>query len=453
MEILAVVFGLAAVAGFGAAAWLWAERARLRRDVARAGEEHARLAAGLERAAGEARTAQEEAIALRERLGAFERREHEERERLATLQKQFQDTFDALASRALRSSNEEFMKLAKQTFATEQEKARGDLEARRKAVEDLVKPIGETLRKTDEKITQIDRARAEAFASLQEQLRFTNEASVSLRNTTSELVNALRKPQVRGRYGEVQLERVVELAGMRDYCDFSTQTSARDDEGRLLRPDMIVRLPNDRVIAIDAKTNIDAYLDAMHAANPEEQEAHLARFARHVFDQAQALSRKDYWKQFDGAHEFVVMFIPGDQFIDAALQRQPRLLDVAMEQGVILASPSTLIGLMRAVAVGWREKRLSDSAQELFGLGRELHARAQVMFGHVTGVGQSINQLLGRYNQLVGSIDSRLVPTLRRFEEQGASSGTAIKALDQVDGAARTLQSGTESPTENPETI
>lgn len=434
MAALAAVFAVLFVLAAAACAGLLLDR---KRAGARFDAERVR-----------AEEALREAIALRERLAAHESRQGDEAKRYEELHKRFQDTFDALARRALNTNSEDFLKLAKETFAAEHEKAKGDLEARRKAVDDLLKPIGDTLKKTDEKLGHIEKTRAEAFAALNEQLRFTNEASARLRDKTDDLVNALRKPQVSGRYGEIQLERVVELAGMRGYCDFDTQASVRDDQGNLLRPDMIVRLPNDRVIAIDAKTNIEAYLDAIHAANPEDAERHLERFARHVYDQALALAKKDYWKRTDGAPEFdfVVMFIPGDQFIDAALQRQPRLLDAAMEHGVVLASPSTLVGLLRAVHVGWREKGLTDSAQELFTLGSELHERARVMLNYVSKVGGSIDQLLRNYNALVGSIDGRLVPTLRRFESSGAASGKPIDELNEIDGTPRTLRSAALPP-------
>lgn len=230
---------------------------------------------------------------------------------------------------------------------------------------------------------------------------------------------------------------------MTSYCDFNEQFSQRDDEGNLLRPDMVVTLPNERVIVVDAKANINAYIDAVNAPTDEIREEQLQRFARHTFEQVKKLSDKKYWSLFDGkSAEFVVMFVPGDHFIDAALSRRPDLLDVAAQQGVILASPSTLIGLLRAVAVGWREHALTEQAAELFELGKELHDRAATAFEHAGKLGDSIRQAVERYNRLVGSIDSRMMPTLKKFEDAGAKSGKSLDTPKRVEGTPRELASG-----------
>jgi DNA recombination protein RmuC len=230
---------------------------------------------------------------------------------------------------------------------------------------------------------------------------------------------------------------VVELAGMKNYCDFTPQASQRDEEGKLARPDLIVRLPNGRVVAIDAKTNVDAYLDALDAKTPEQAEQHLDRYAETVMLQAQKLARKAYWTSFDASPEFVVMFIPGDQLVDAALERRPELIEYAAERNVVIASPSTLIGLLRAVHVGWREKNLSESATELFELGRELHQRAATVLEHAAIVGESIERARKAYNDFVGSIHSRLVPTLRRFEERDARSAKELPSVRAIEGETR----------------
>lgn len=365
-------------------------------------------------------------------------------------QSQMREAFKSLASDELRSTSDEFLKIAKQTFAAEQEKAKGELEQRKQAVDSLVKPLHEKLEKTGETLNKIEQSRIEAYAKLAQQTQDVLKSSSELRTETSKLVQALRKPQVRGRYGEIQLERVVELAGMRDYCDFTTQASMTSSEGAKLRPDMVVRLPNKRLIAIDAKTNIEAYLDAIEAESIDDAERHLDRFARHVADQAQALAKKEYGAQFEHSPEFVVMFIPGDQFIDAALQRRPDLLDLAADQRVIIASPSTLIGLLRAVHVGWREKSLSDSAHELFKLGKELHERAVTALESAASVGKAIDAAKERYNKFVGSVDRRLMPTLRKFEEKGAASSKSLADLSELEGDTRTIQS-LPSSTESPE--
>lgn len=346
---------------------------------------------------------------------------------------QARTSFQALAGEALRHSNEEFMRLAQTAFAVQRNEATAELEKRRLAVDQLIAPVAKALEKTHQSLEQVGRD----HAGLREQVLKMSQSNLELRSETGKLVQALRKPNVRGRYGEVQLERVVEVSGMKSYCDFTAQSSLRDEEGKLTRPDLIVKLPNGRVVAIDAKMNVDAYLDALDAKTPEEVEAHLERYAENVMLQAQKLARKSYWTSFDASPEFVVMFIPGDQLVDAALERRPELIEYAAERNVVIASPATLIGLLRAVHVGWREKNLSDSAQELFALGRELHQRAATVLEHAAVVGESIERARKSYNDFVGSIHSRLVPTLRRFEERDARSAKDLPALRAIEGETR----------------
>jgi DNA recombination protein RmuC len=342
-------------------------------------------------------------------------------------------SFQALAADALRASNEEFMRLAQTAFAVQRTEATAELERRRLAVDQLIAPVAKALEKTHQSLEQVGRD----HAGLREQVLSMSQSNQELRSETGKLVQALRKPNVRGRYGEVQLERVVEVAGMKSYCDFTPQSSQRDEEGKLSRPDLIVKLPNGRVVAIDAKMNVDAYLDALDAKTPEEAEEHLERYAENVMLQAQKLARKSYWTSFDASPEFVVMFIPGDQLVDAALERRPELIEYAAERNVVIASPATLIGLLRAVHIGWREKNLSESAQELFELGRELHGRAASVLEHAAVVGESIERARKSYNEFVGSIHSRLVPTLRRFEERDARSSKDLPLLRPIEGETR----------------
>jgi DNA recombination protein RmuC len=342
-------------------------------------------------------------------------------------------SFQALAGEALRTSNEEFLRLAQTAFAAQRSEAAAELERRAAAVDALIGPVAKALEKTHQSLEQVGRD----HAGLREQVVNMSQSNLELRSETGKLVQALRKPTVRGRYGEVQLERVVELAGMKNYCDITPQASQRDEDGKLTRPDLIVRLPNGRVVAIDAKTNVDAYLDALDAKTPEEAERHLDRYAETVMLQAQKLARKAYWTSFDASPEFVVMFIPGDQLVDAALERRPELIEYAAERNVVIASPSTLIGLLRAVHVGWRERNLSDSAAELFELGRELHQRAAIVLEHAAIVGESIERARKSYNDFVGSIHSRLVPTLRRFEERDARSAKELPNVRPIEGETR----------------
>lgn len=356
-------------------------------------------------------------------------------------EQQLRSTFTALAGEALSAAKQDFLQLAGKQFEADRQRASAELDQRRAAVDQLVKPIADTLKKADEKLEKLERERVGAYHSLLEQVKGMGETGAALRQETARLVQALRAPQVRGRYGEIQLQRVVELAGLREYCDFDLQCTTRDGDGRALRPDMVVRLPNERVIAVDAKTSLDAYLDALEATDPERQEQALERFARHVLEQANGLANKRYWDQFEHGPEFVVMFIPGDQFVDAALARKPELLDLAAQSRVVIASPSTLIGLLRAVHVGWREKDLSDSAEELFGLGRELHERMSVVMGHAQTLGKAIQQAAGAYDKFVGSVDRRMMPTLRRFEEKGAKSARDVPELKELNVTVRSVES------------
>ncbi len=376
--------------------------------------------------------AREHLARAEERLSAATQREIDEKQRIEALREQFRDTFSTLAAGALDANTKRFLDLARETFGADQHKRQAALDA-------IVKPVAETLKKTDEKLAEIEKSRAAAYAGLSEQIRHAADSSAALRTETARLAQALRKPQVRGRYGEIQLQRVVELAGMREWCDFSQQTGMLASDGARLRPDMVVRLPNERVIVIDAKTNIEAYLDAIEAESTDQAEAHLDRFAALVEKQAEALAKKEYWESLPDSPEFVVMFIPGDQFIDAALQRRPALLDLAATKRVIIASPSTLIGLLRAVYIGWREKSITDSAEELFRLGRELHERAVVALQHAAQVGQAIETARDRYNKFVGSVDQRLMPTIRKFEETGARSARERRDPAPVEGGVRQI--------------
>jgi len=372
-------------------------------------------------------------------LAALERSKLEIEQRLAQFEQKMKETFGALAGEALSRSSTQFLELANQAFGTRASEATAELEKRRAAMESMVKPIGEALSKTEVKLQQLETDRAAGQAALHARIEEMLRAGGELRSETGKLARALSKPEVRGRYGEIQLRRVAELAGMTAYCDFAEQQTGRDDQGRALRPDMVVKLPNERVVAVDAKTNTQAYLDAVNASGASEQEEHLERFARHVSEQVAALSRKQYWSQFEGSPEFVVMFMPGDQFLDAALARRPSLIEEAAGANVLIATPATLIGLLRAVAVGWRERGLSEQARELFDLGRQLHERAAVAFEKIADLGGALERSVAKYNEFVGSYESRLEPTLRKFEEAGARSGKTVPALGRVDARVRQL--------------
>lgn len=365
---------------------------------------------------------------LSERLDGAEKRYQD----LVNDEKRLVEQFESIGGKSLQTNQEMLGKFLRERLKDADQLSQAELDKRKQAVEAMVKPISETLHKTREQLSQLD-----------ERVRASGESNQSLREETARLTKALSRPEIRGQYGEIQLKRVAELAGMTSYCDFSEQYSQRDEDGNLQRPDMIVTLPNNRVIVVDAKANINAYIEAVNAPDDAQREVDLQRFARHTSEQVKKLSDKKYWSLFDGrSADFVVMFVPGDHFIDAALSRKPDLLDIAAQQGVILASPSTLIGLLRAVAVGWREHALTEQAAELFELGKELHDRAATAFEHAGKLGDSIRMSVERYNRLVGSIDTRMMPTLKKFEDAGAKSGKALEGPKRVDGTVRELVSG-----------
>ncbi len=399
-----------------------ADRASVEVEAARREVEGLRTELGVARAQADESsrrvlTLSQENATVKERLESAESRWREsvaDKQRLLT-------EFQAISSKTIRESQETLGKVLADRLNAADEKARAEHQQRHDTVQAMVRPISETLAQLNERVG--------TYAELGERLRAD----------TSKLTRALSRPEIRGKYGEIQLRRVAELAGMTSYCDFNEQTSTTDREGNMLRPDMVVTLPNQRMIAVDAKANIDAYMAAIHAADDQERDAHLERFARHMADQAKKLGDKKYWTLFDGSPEFVVMFVPGDQFVDAALAKRPDLLDLAAQSGVILASPSTLIGLLRAVAVGWREHAVSEQARELIKLGAELHQRASVVFDHADKLGRSLNQSVNGYNLMVGSMEGRLTPTLRKFEELGAKSGKELAELKPVEGEPRAL--------------
>ncbi|MDF1810550.1 MAG: DNA recombination protein RmuC [Phycisphaerales bacterium] len=405
----------------------------------RVSDENARILVDLEQAQQELNNAKSMANESSERVTQISIEQAKLVERLDSAGKLIEDfksnreqmvqQFEALGSRTLKSNQDALGKFITERLKDADSLSQAELDKRKQAVEALVKPISETLEATKKQITQLD-----------ERVKASGESNQSLREETARLTKALSRPEIRGQYGEIQLKRVAELAGMTSYCDFSEQYSQRDEDGNLQRPDMIVTLPNDRVIVVDAKANINAYIEAVNAQDDSQREVELQRFARHTSEQVKKLADKKYWSLFDGrSADFVVMFVPGDHFIDAALSRKPDLLDIAAQQGVILASPSTLIGLLRAVAVGWREHALTEQAAELFELGKELHDRAATAFEHAGKLGDSIRMSVDRYNKLVGSIDSRMMPTLKKFEDAGAKSGKAMVEPKRVEGTPREL--------------
>jgi DNA recombination protein RmuC len=351
-----------------------------------------------------------------------------------------QDTFRALSADALKSNNQAFLDLARVTLDKTQETARGDLEKRQQAITELVKPVRESLEKVDLKIQEMEKSRAGAYSALLEQVRTLQDTQTELRTETAKLVTALRNPTVRGHWGEMQLKRVVEMAGMVDHCDFQTQQTLFGDDGRL-RPDLIVRLPADKSIIVDAKAPLEAYLEAMDATDDETRRARLRDHARQVRAHMTNLARKSYWEQFDTTPEFVVLFLPGESFFSAALEHDPTLIEAGVEQRIILATPTTLIALLRAVAYGWRQENLARNAAEISRLGRELYKRLSDMGAHWVKLGRSLDKAVESYNAAVGSLETRVMVSARKFVElETTTFGVELEALEPVDKTARAMQ-------------
>jgi DNA recombination protein RmuC len=349
--------------------------------------------------------------------------------------------FKALSAEALSSSSQTFLQLASASLEKFQERALGDLEAREKAVDSLVQPIRESLVKVDGKLGEMERTREHAYSALNEQLRGLVETHLPrLHGETSNLVKALRQPTVRGRWGEMQLRRVVEMAGMLEHCDFVEQPSAVGEVGRL-RPDLIVKLPGGKQVVIDAKTPIAAYLEAAEAADDGERAAHLRRHAQLVRSHMTALGRKAYWDTFSPSPELVIMFLPGEMLFSAALQSDPALLELGVNERVVLATPTTLIALLRTVAYAWTQEALALNAQEVADLGRQLFDRIKSLAGHWTEVGEKLDKAVGAYNKSVGTLETRVLVTARKLVElKAAPEGGEIEAPAPVDTQPRALQ-------------
>ncbi len=427
MTMSAIWLLIGAFAGAGGA--LIALRARLRglaRDAARAAE--------LERELIKARADVEHEQALAE-------------ERLRTLssaQERLSDSFKALSAEALESSMKQLAEMARAQLQAVQAQASGDLDKRQQAVEQLVAPIREQMGRVDTQLMRLDQERRESRGRLEAQLRSLTETGEKLRTETGALVTALRKPNARGQWGQMQLRNVVELAGMVRHCDFLEQSPVGADDV-VLRPDLIVRMPGGKHVVVDAKAPLQGVLDAYEARDEETRAGFLRDHARLLRKHVKTLAEKAYWAGLDSAPDFVVLFLPGEHLYGAALEADPALIEDAMARRVLIATPTTLLAMLRAIAYGWQQERVAESAQAVSELGRELHGRLVKLSGLLSTLGKRLNSAVGAYNEAIGSYEARVMPGARRFAEHGAvAEGRELPQISQVTTSARTVAAGDE---------
>ena len=387
----------------------------------------------------------EEQSKLKSQLAEQQARLEEERkayeEKLVFLdraQVKLTDAFSALSAEALKANNTSFLDLARENLKKYQAVAQGDLELRQKSIDQLVKPLQESLETVNKRIQEVEKDRTIAYTSLTEQVKHMARTQSRLEQETSNLVKALRSPITRGRWGEIQLQRVVEMAGMLEYCDFFQQESVDTEAGRL-RPDMIIKLPSNKTIVVDSKVSLEAYLAALEAPDETEKTRLMKDHARQIRDHIARLSEKNYWSQFEASPEFVVLFLPGEPFFSAALEQDPALIEKGVEKQIIIATPTTLIALLKAVAYGWRQERLAENAQKISDLGKELYQRIQTLAQHFQSLGRNLEGAVSSYNNVIGNLESRVLVSSRRFKELGIAQEKEIPELSPVTQSLRSL--------------
>jgi DNA recombination protein RmuC len=392
-------------------------------------------AGGLEQ---DLRRSERDRVAALVKAQELERGLQSERQSLDETKAQMEFTFQALAAEALQRSNEGFLQLATEKLAGAQREGKTELAAREEAIAALVTPLRQALDKVEQQAHALERSRGDAYVELKAQVGFLAQGQERLRAETGNLVNALRAPSVRGRWGEIQLKRVLEIAGMVEHCDFVEQGSLETADGRL-RPDVVVKMPGGRSIVVDAKAPLAAYLSAVEAKSESEHDQHLQQHAVQVRAHAQKLGAKSYWSQLTSSPELVVMFLPGDRFYAAALEQMPGLIEEAYNSRVLIATPTTLIGLLQAVQTGWRQEQLAANAEQISRAGRELHERLATFSERLAKVGSTLGRTVEAFNETVGSFEGRVLPGARRLDELGAAGKKELPAVVPVDTRPRAL--------------
>ena len=441
--LIIVLLGFVVLSLGGVLGWLLARSrtAALEQREAMLQQDLAIARAAVERYVLENRALAEARSGLTSRLESERESAVERQQLLLEAAEQLKAQFKALAATALESNNANFLELAKSTLATQQSEARSELQARERAVETLVKPITESLKQVDQQVRDLEKSRAEAYGSLTAQVASLLDTQKVLQAETGNLVKALREPQARGRWGEMQLHRVIEMAGMLEYCgDFEEQVTVTNDDRRY-RPDVVVRLPGEKHIVIDAKAPLTAYLAAMEAQDETTRQARLADHARQIRQHIDQLSAKAYWAQFQPTPEFVVLFLPGEVFFRAAMDVDAELIEYGVSQKVIVASPTTLIALLKAVAYGWNQKNLAERAREISESGRQVYERLCKMAGHIEDVGKKLGGAVKSYNEMLGSLERRVFPAARRLSDLDRSlSSELLPELEQLSPTPRELE-------------
>ncbi len=359
---------------------------------------------------------------------------------LNSAQSKLSNAFKALSSESLKNNNEFFINLAKAHLLTFQQGAEHDLEKRQKSIEELVRPLKEGLENVDHKIQELDKARIASKSATDEQIKQLVSIQSTLQKETQNLVQALRKPSVRGRWGEIQLKRVVEMAGMLEHCDFDQQQSLETEDG-LLRPDMIIRLPAQKTVVVDAKAPLEAYLNSLEITDEAVRRTQLKAHAEQVRSHIQKLSGKSYQNQLNQSPEFVVLFLPGEMFFSAALEQDPELIEFGVRKNVIIATPTSLIAILRAIAYGWTQERLSKNAEEISNLGKKLYTRIRVFAGHMSDLRNSLQKAVNSHNKAVGSLESNILPSARLLKSLSATTEEDLETIEPIETLPRAIQS------------